>query len=440
MRNDQPYSITARELYGAGPDQIPDPFIPSCHLIYSSPATLAYNSPGAIGFGVKRAGLLIPESVMLLVSPACCGRNSTILSSEEGYADRMFYLLMKEADLVTGRHLSRISQAIREIAEAAEPRPKVVVICITCADALLGTDLERVCRRAEAETGLRVVPSYMYALEREGRKPPMAAIRKTIYSLLEKGEKEPDRINLMGFFTPVDPRSELFQVLRGMGIRKIGQVCQYDSLDAYQKMGRANFNLVLHPESRYAAEDLLTRLGMPYIEFPRLFQPERIHQQYQLLAAALGTRAEDGPMFEAARKARDQFRSRYAGLTCAVGEMTNADPFELAASLADMGLRVKSVFSNVTPDSFPFLKRLAAASPDTRIYTGISPSMIHYEEEKDVDLTIGKDAGGYIPSARNLEWFGELQPYGFQGFTDFLSAASAVLEGPASDERKGVFL
>ena len=104
-------------------EKIPSEYIPACHLIYSAPATLSYNSPGAIGFGVKRAGLVIPESVMLLVSPASCGRNSTILSQEEGYAERMFYLLMSETDLVTGRHLRKLRKAVEEIIEVCEARP-----------------------------------------------------------------------------------------------------------------------------------------------------------------------------------------------------------------------------------------------------------------------------------------------------------------------------
>ncbi len=435
-----PYSITVRELYEAGPDNIPDPFIPGCHLIYSSPATLAYNSPGAIGFGVKRAALLIPESVMLLISPACCGRNSTILSSEEGYADRMFYLLMQETDLVTGRHLAKVSEAVREIADTAVPAPKVVVICITCADALLGTDLERVCRKAEADTGVRVVPAYMYALEREGRKPPMDAVRSTVYSLLEKGEKEPDMVNLMGFFTRVDPESELFAVLHGMGIKKINQLPEYSDLDSYSEMGRANFNLVLSPESVYAADELMKRIGLPYIEFPRLYRPDRIHAQYELLGAALGRRADDGRWYDKALRDTERFGAEFGGLTCAVGEMTNADPFELSLSLSVTGVRVKSIFANVTRDRFPFIRRLSEVSPDTKVYPGISPTMIHYEEEKGIDLTVGKDAAGYIPSARNLEWYDELQPYGFQGVSDFLRAVSDVMRSPVSAGRKGVFL
>ena len=67
------YYCTVEELQKRGRDDIPEQFRSNTHLIYSSPATLAFNSPGAEGFGVKRAGLAIPDSVMLIVAPGCCG-------------------------------------------------------------------------------------------------------------------------------------------------------------------------------------------------------------------------------------------------------------------------------------------------------------------------------------------------------------------------------
>ena len=74
-----PSFFTAKELAGA--DTIPDLYKVTKHLVFSSPATLAYNSPGAEGFGVKRAGLSIPESVMLIVSPGCCGSFAFFVNS-----------------------------------------------------------------------------------------------------------------------------------------------------------------------------------------------------------------------------------------------------------------------------------------------------------------------------------------------------------------------
>ena len=44
---------TAQQLAEMGKEEIPSELISNTHLIYSSPATLAFNSPGAEGFGVK---------------------------------------------------------------------------------------------------------------------------------------------------------------------------------------------------------------------------------------------------------------------------------------------------------------------------------------------------------------------------------------------------
>ena len=65
------FYITAAELAQKGKDNIPDELLSAKHLIYSSPATLAFNSPGAQGFGVKRAGLAVPGSIKFCY--ASCG-------------------------------------------------------------------------------------------------------------------------------------------------------------------------------------------------------------------------------------------------------------------------------------------------------------------------------------------------------------------------------
>lgn len=423
----KPFSITARELVELGPEHIPEEFVPACHLIYSSPATLFYNSPGAVGFGVKRAALVLPESAMLLVAPNACGRNSTVMSTEEGYADRMFYLPMTETDLVTGRHLSRIPEAISEIMEVAEPKPKAIVICITCVDALLGTDLPRICRKAEEENDVLVIPSYMYAIEREGKKPPMVAIRETLYSLLERPSVDPRAVNLLGFFSEVDPESDLLTLMKGAGIKTVNQIATKETLEDYYEMGKANFNLVLHPEAVYAAGTLQKRLNMPFLELHRLYDPERIHNQYKLFGSAIGVTLEDDALYKECIAHRDAFAEKHKGTSVAVGEMCNANPYELAAFLCRMGLRVPSVFSNLTRYDFPFLKQLAEVSPETRVYTGISPSMVHYEEEA-VDVTIGKDASVYCPSAKHVLWNSEKQPFGYTAVNGLLQELDAVLD------------
>ena len=127
MTERKPFAITVQDLVARGRNDIPAELITSTHLIYNSPAALAFNSPGAQGFGVKRAGLSIPGSVMILIGPGCCGRNTTILSEMGGYSDRFFFYIMDETDIVTGRHLKKMPQAVCEVVDSLPEKPSVVM-------------------------------------------------------------------------------------------------------------------------------------------------------------------------------------------------------------------------------------------------------------------------------------------------------------------------
>jgi nitrogenase molybdenum-cofactor synthesis protein NifE len=424
-----PFYITAGDAADRGPENIPKEEISTSSLVYSSPATLSYNSPGANGFGVKRAALVMPESVMLMVSPGCCGRNSTLLSRVSGYADRMFYLNMDEADLVTSRHMKLITDAVREIVEVPEKRPKVVLLCVTCVDALLGSDIEGVCRRASQESGVQVVPVTMYALTREGMKPPMALVRDTLYSLLKREKINPHAVNLMGFFAPLRDDSELYPMFRRAGLTEIRELSRCQTLGEYQKLGEANFNLVLNPEADFAAERLMKRLGMPYIDITRFYRTERISRQYELFGAAIGVKFDDRVYREEADARVEDFRRKNQSLTFAVGSMLNANPFEMAASLLGMGYRVSSVFSAYTPADLPFIREMAAIDPEVKLYTGTHPSMMYYREDEKADVTIGRDASWYAPDAVNVPFSSDVQPFGYRGLIAFLDEVDAALDG-----------
>ena len=406
-----PSFYTAGEL--ARSDRIPDLYNVTKHLVFSSPASLAYNSPGAEGYGVKRAGLAIPESVMLIVSPGCCGRNTSQISSMPQYKDRFFYLQMDETDLVTGRHLKSIPQAVCEIVDFLEVKPALVMICATCADALLGTDWDRVCRRAEAESGVKVRPCYMYALTREGIRPPMVHVRQSLYSLLEKRDKDPAAVNLLGFFSPVSEDFELIRYLKSAGVKQIRQIAGCGTFREFLRMAEANFNIVLNPECQYAAEDLAQNLEMPYVALRRFYDPERIHRQYSAFSEAAGITLDDEEDYRITADELHNFCEKYAGEKVSVGECANADPFELALTLASGGLRVMEIFATVNTESMWYLRKLSLVSPETKVYCNQDPSMIGYEETDPVRLTIGKDAAYYHRNAAHVLWNSDIQPYGY---------------------------
>lgn len=410
------YYATIKELNDLGKGNIPAPFNLSAHLIYSSPATLAFNSPGAEGFGVKRAGLAIPGSIMLIVSPGCCGRNTSILSAMRPYHERFFYLTMDETDIVTGRHLKMIPEAIKEICDTLSQKPSVVMICITCVDALLGTDMERVCRKSEELVELPVRPCYMYALTREGRKPPMVHVRQSIYSLLQPRKKKGNVVNLLGYFSPVIDNCELYTYLQSAGVKTIHEISRNEDFEDYLSMAEANFNLVLHPEARFAAQDFHEKLNIPSIELRRMYQLDKIQNQYHALAQTLGVTFDDTNDYRAASETIERFKTLHPDTVFAVGEWLNADPFELSLALVRYGFKVSEIYGTITEDNFAFIRLLAKLSPDTKVYSNTEPTMLYYADtNSDVTVSIGKDAGYYHPACPNIPWNDEKQPFGYAG-------------------------
>jgi nitrogenase molybdenum-cofactor synthesis protein NifE len=473
---------TIEELAQRGKDDIPEQFISGNHLIYSSPATLAFNSPGAEGFGVKRAGLAVPESVMLIVAPGCCGRNTSLISRMPEYNNRFFYLNMDETDIITGRHLKKIPQAIREIVDFLENKPSVVMICITCVDALLGTDMERVCKKAQEEVHLPVRPCYMYALTREGRKPPMVHVRQSIYSLLEPRKKKGTVVDILGFFAPLADTSELYELLRKMGVKTTYEISRCATYEEYQHMSEANFALVLNPETRYAAKDFEERLHIPSIELTRFYETDRIAKQYAAFFHAIGVTVDDSAHRARAEEAVQQFQEKYKKLHFSIGECLNADPFELALALLKYGYAVDEIFGTITAENFVYIRAIRELSPDTKVYSNLHPSMIYYEDAQDfksmdvcgkadssenmdareepdcfrmmethaeadgiettasrekaddfenmeTHVTIGKDAGYYHPSCPNLAWNSDVQPWGFQAVWSLFESLDELLGG-----------
>lgn len=417
------YFCTAEELEQRGKDNLPKQFQSGEHLIYSSPATLAFNSPGAEGFGVKRAGLAVPGSIMLIVAPGCCGRNTSMISSMKEYNNRFFYLCMDETDIVTGRHLKKIPKAVASICESLEKKPSVVMICITCVDALLGTDMERVCRKAEEKAGLPVRPCYMYALTREGRKPPMVHVRQSLYSLLEPGHKKGNVVNLLGYFSPLVDDCELYTLLQEAGVKTIHEISRCEDFEEYKKMSEANFNLVLHPEARFAAEDFHDRLKIPFIELRRLYQIDKIGSQYQAFGAALGIEFHAEEQKKQAQEAIESFRKVCPHPVFAVGECANADPFELSLALVKYGFKVAEIYGTITGENFIYIRQLKKLSPQTKIFSNMEPTMLYYDPaESGVTLTIGKDACYYHPNTKGIHWNEERQPFGYAGVRKLFEA------------------
>ncbi|HAP04075.1 MAG TPA: hypothetical protein DCQ87_08885, partial [Lachnospiraceae bacterium] len=417
-------------------DWIPEDFRSGHSLVYSSPATLAFNSPGAEGFGVKRAALCVPESIELIVSPRCCGHMSTDLPGGKDVNERLFFMELNEIDLVTGRYLKKIpaevEKAIQARIDAGFSKPKAVLLVFTCVDALLGTDMDAMASACEKKSGVRVVSAPMFALTREGMNPPMVQVRRSIFSLLEKRQRNPHAVNVLGSFGGLDSESmaELHKILATAGITTIRTVADCSSYEEFQKMAEANFNIVIDQEARAAADDMEKRLGIGYIELQRFYGNDRIASQYKAFLKAIGV--EDSSVISDAEglishadcaklasnddsnprasvenpenSSVDNLNSENAsadisGKTFAVGECANAMPVELALTLLEYGCEVSEVFCTLSQRDAWYILQISQRSPRTRFYFNQHPTMIGFKPNPDVDICIGRDACWYYKDA-----------------------------------------
>lgn len=442
---------TAEQLAGRimdnSSDWIPEDFRSGHSLVYSSPATLAFNSPGAEGFGVKRAALSVPESIELIVSPRCCGHMSTDLPGGRDVNERLFFMELSEIDLVTGRYLKKIpgevEKAIQARIDAGFTKPKAVLLVFTCVDALLGTDMDAMASACEKKTGVRVVSAPMFALTREGMNPPMVQVRRSIFSLLEKRKRNPHAVNVLGSFGGFDSESmaELHKILATAGITTIRTVADCSSYEEFQKMAEANFNIVIDQEARAAADDMEKRLGIGYIELQRFYGKDRITSQYKAFLKAIGV--EDAGVFSdteglishadcAALASNDDSNTRvsfenpenlnsenasvdFSGKTFAIGECANAMPVELALALLEYGGKVSEVFCTLSQRDAWYILQISQRSPKTRFYFNQHPSMIGFKPDSDVDICIGRDACWYYKDepVRKITANRDRQPFGF---------------------------
>lgn len=393
---------------------------------------LHYNGPGAAGFGVKRTAMLLPEAVMLLVAPGCCGRHGTITGSRTGFEDRIFYLRLEERDVVTGNYQKKIPEAAEEVCRLA--RPKALLLCMTCVDAILGTDLARVGRRIAEKCSCPVATCFMDPITRESKRPPMVSVQQAIFSCLPAFPKKSGCANILGNFVPLDSGCEFKKVLEQAGFTEIHQISECHTFEEYCRMGEASLNIVINPQTQAAADDLEKRCGIPNTQFRHTYGISRTLEQYSLLGTALGTELDVSSYADKAADVISDFVRKHGGLRIGVGEAVNGNPFEIALTFLEAGLEVPFVFRNIiTVEDRSFLKNIAELKPDLKVYSGVHPTMTQTLSgyfDGVADIVLGLDAGYFCRDAVSVCWSMEKHPFGFDGTVRLFDALEKNLMDP----------
>ena len=406
---------------------------------------LHYNGPGSSGFGVKRTAMLLPESAMLMVGPMGCSRSGTVVAEKYGFAHRMFYLNLDDRSISLGSYLKKIPEAVQYIKDLGEF--KAVLICMTCLDALLGTDLAGLGKKISAQVGIPVTTTFMDPIVRDGNYGPMVQVRQAITNCFMAQEEAVDgkeAVNLLGTFAPLEKESELFTLLKGAGIKEIKTVAGCRSFEELQKMGCSRANIIVHPQASACGADLAKRLGMPYIKLYTSYVPGIIEENYKKLGDFLKTEICCKTERQAAENKIKEFAQKHHGKKIAVGEAVCGNPFDIALMLLGAGIDVPFVFRDmIHPEDWDLIAALNKTAPELRVYSGVHPSTAACPATlPEAHLMLGLDAGYYNQDAISAAWPFDRTFYGFDGIHALLEIMDTAFADPKGhrEQMKGTYL
>lgn len=356
---------------------------------------------------------------MLMIAPMGCSRSGTVPAEEFGFSGRMFYLHIDDRSMASGAYLKQAREATRHIADTGEF--KGLLICMTCLDALAGTDAVSLAKSIARETELTVTSTFMDPIARDGNFGPMVQVRKAITDCIvpDDGADKTPAVNLLGVFAQPAPGSELYETLAPAGVTKIRTVAGCETLAELRAMSSARLTIAVHSQALHSAADLEKRLGIPYIKALTSYNLDRIDEQYAEIFARLGSPADGAaaPRRAAAEEALARFADDFRGKRIAVGEAIHGSPFDIARMLLRAGVEVPFVFRDmIRPDDRDDIRALAEIAPELRVYSGVDPATCSAPEDlPETDIALGLDAGYFTPDAVSIGWdFGETS-FGYEG-------------------------
>lgn len=416
----EPYRLKISELNENAPE------LGTKGRVVSAPC-LHYSAPSAGSWGIVRTALLVPDSIMLFVSPHGCGRHGSVSSQQLGQRNRIYYMDITEEDLVLGDHVNRIDTVVEYILSEIKQKPAAFFICSTCIDDLLATDYKNIVRRLTKKHGLPFADCRMDPITMNSALPPTLSIQKSIYSFLcdsADARVEKNTVNLIGHFTPVNQKSEIFSVLKDAGFEKVLQISECSSFEEFLEMRNSSHNILIKPFGRVACQDMENRLGIPWHKQLIRYGVEGIKRGYGEIADFLGRELDISNYYDGCMEEIEQYRKKLKGLRIGIGEGVNGSPFEIASALSEYGAEIAFVVCSAVDDyEWESVRKLKEKCGDVPVYTNYHPSMAMLNAIPEVaDVALGFDASYICPSAKLFPLDSDDQHYGFE-------AVSALLHG-----------
>lgn len=386
-------------------------------------STVHYCSPAHGGWGVVRVGMLVPESYQLFVCPSACGRHGALGAIEHGNKERLSYLYIDEADIVSGSYEDLILEGVDALLEALEEQPKAMFIFVSCLDDLLGTDHVAILDVLNKKYPIKFQVGHMNPITNGSKTPPPVTLQRKMYELVEGNGEKAESLNLLGNFVPLEENNELFDILHQLGIKETKHISEQKTFKAFEAMGESKYSLVLRPEAKVAAEDMKRHNKIDYRFLPVSYDMEVVAAQYNEIIEMINkdVKVDFTAIQEEARACIEKTRAVIGDFPIVIGNSAVCRPFNLAKALISYGFNVQKIYADEVvafeKESFEWLKENA---PQVEVISALNHNRINRVEEEQDCIAIGYNAAYIEKSKHVVDLIQDEHMFGYKGIVKLM--------------------
>lgn len=395
--------------------------------------------------GAEIVLLPIADAAHLVHGPIACAGNSWdtrgTRSSGPQLFRRGFTTDMSENDVIFGGE-KRLYQAILEVAERY--RPPAVFVYATCVTALIGDDIEAVCKAAREKAGIPVIPVNSPGFVGSKNLGNRLAGEALLEYVIGTGEPEfttPYDINLIGEYNIAGELWDVLPLFDRLGIRVLSCISGDSRYREITYAHRARLNMMVCSKALInVARKMQERYGIPYFEGSfygvhdtsmALREIARLLGDPDLMERTEALIAEE----EAALAAKlAPYRERLAGKK-AVLYTGGVKSWSVVSALQDLGMHVVATGTKKsTEEDIERIKELLGADA-LLIDEGNPRQLLSIIHEHNADILIAGGRNQYTALKARIPFLDINQerhhPYaGYAGVVELARQLDAALSSP----------
>ena len=317
--------------------------------------------------------------------------------------------------------------------ERVKPRPKALILYVSCIDAMLGNDHSFQTEEIMARyPDVNCLVLKMCPITRYSGDLPLVALQHDMYQALplETVPKE-KTVAFIGANIAFDLECELIRLLTDNGYRAL-HIQASDDYEDYLAVRSASLNLGVMPFALSACKMLKERYGTPFLPFFLRYDFPSIKAALKAVSEALSLPLPDLDAMEEETKAfLRSCAEQIQGTALVIDSTATLFPDALRETLSSCGFNVRSVYAD----------DVSRVSPDVDSGYIMVPKDRSYDENEPI-IAIGMAAASFEGASRTVNLFYDNGEWGFYGLKKLGERIVQAYQNPRSareikrDERR----